>query len=102
MGPGLCSGPCIWFTMKVRATLQNVTERNHPDEKAYYEAARALNERIFQAKARERKRLAALNFTEKIRILVELRDRSLVFAEARQKRKGSAKAPSVARSGGQQ
>lgn len=34
-----------------------------------------------------RKQLAALSFSEKVRILKKLRDRSLAFAEARQKRK---------------
>jgi hypothetical protein len=34
-----------------------------------------------------RKQLAALSFSEKIKILEKLRDRSLAFAEARQQRK---------------
>jgi hypothetical protein len=34
-----------------------------------------------------RKQLAALSFSEKVKILEKLRDRSLAFAEARQKRK---------------
>lgn len=34
-----------------------------------------------------RKELAALSFTEKVKILEKLRDRSLAFAEARRKRR---------------
>ena len=33
----------------------------------------------------ERKKLAALSFTEKVELLEKLRERSLAFAEARQK-----------------
>ena len=33
----------------------------------------------------ERKKLAALSFTEKVELLEKLRDRSLAFAEARKK-----------------
>jgi len=57
-------------------------EDDNPDQKAYYDAARALNERAFQAKERRRKQLAALSFTEKIKILEKLRDRSLSLAAA--------------------
>lgn len=39
-----------------------------------------------------RKQLASLSFSDKIKILEKLRDRSLAFAEARQKRKTSGKA----------
>lgn len=39
-----------------------------------------------------RKELAALSFTEKVRILEKLRSRSLAFAEARRKRKESQEA----------
>ena len=49
-------------------------EDNNQDQKAYYEAACALQERAFQAKERMRKRLAALSFDEKIKILEKLRD----------------------------
>jgi len=41
-----------------------------------------------------RKELAALSFSEKVKILEKLRDRSLAFAEARRKRKESKGAPS--------
>lgn len=61
---------------------------NH-DRKAHYEAARALNERAFLAKERMRKRLAALSFTEKIKILEKLRDRELAIAAAGLRRKMS-------------
>jgi hypothetical protein len=59
-----------------------VTEDDNRDQEARYEAARALNERAFQAKERMRKRLAALSFTEKIKILEKLRDRELAIAAA--------------------
>jgi len=36
-----------------------------------------------------REQLAALSFSEKVKILEKLRDRSLAFAEARRKRKDS-------------
>lgn len=55
-------------------------ENNNQDPKAYFEAARALNERTFQAKERSRKRLAALSFDEKIKILEKLRDRERAIA----------------------
>jgi hypothetical protein len=64
-----------------------VTEHSDQDQEARYEAARALNERAFQAKERMRKRLAALTLTEKIRILEKLRDRSLTLAAAGLRRK---------------
>ena len=57
-------------------------EDNNRDQKAHYEAARALNERAFQAKERMRKRLAGLSFTEKVKILEKLRDREKVIAAA--------------------
>jgi len=57
-------------------------EDNNQDQEACYEAARALNERSFQAKERMRKRLAALSFTEKIKILEKLRDREKAIAAA--------------------
>jgi hypothetical protein len=53
----------------------------------YYEAARALNERAFQAKERMRKRLAALSFTEKIEIVEKLRDREKAIAASGLRRK---------------
>jgi hypothetical protein len=40
-----------------------------------------------------RKELAALSFSEKVKILEKLRKRSLAFAEAREKRKESTDAP---------
>ena len=70
-------------------------EDNNQDQKAQYEAARALNERAFQAKERMRKRLAALSFTEKVKILEKLRSRELVIAEARRKLKESNAASST-------
>lgn len=62
-----------------------MAEDKNQDQQPYYESARALNERIFKAKARERKRLAALSFDEKIKILERLRDREKILAEARRK-----------------
>jgi len=41
-----------------------------------------------------RKQLAALTFSEKVRLLEKLRARSLAFAEARKKRKKSEDIPS--------
>ena len=38
-------------------------------------------EKILAAKERERKRLAALSFSEKVAILEKLRDRSLLIAK---------------------
>lgn len=38
--------------------------------------------RILEDKARERKRLAALPFSEKVKILEKLRDRSLLIAKS--------------------
>jgi len=66
-----------------------VPEDNNQDRKAYYEAAHALNERAFQAKERMRKRLAALSFTEKIKILEKLRDREKAIAAAGLRRDAS-------------
>jgi hypothetical protein len=43
-----------------------------------------------------RKELAALSFSEKVKILEKLRKRSLAFAEAREKRKESNAAPDSA------
>lgn len=43
-----------------------------------------------------RKQLAALSFSDKVKILEKLRDRSLAFAEARRKRKESKDAPDEA------
>ena len=59
-----------------------VPEDHNQDQKAYYEAAAALRERQIQAKERMRKRLAALSFTEKVKILEKLRDRELAIAAA--------------------
>jgi len=67
--------------------LKPVSEDNNPDQGARYEAARALNERAFHAKERMRKRLAALSFTEKIKILEKLRDREKLIAAAGLRRK---------------
>jgi len=60
-----------------------MSDDDNQDQQAGYEGARALNERIYEVKARERKRLAALSFTEKIKILEKLRDRELIAAKAR-------------------
>ena len=57
-------------------------EDSNQDQEERYEAARALSERVFQAKARMRKQLAALSFTEKIKILEKLRDRERAIAAA--------------------
>ena len=46
-----------------------------------------------------RKELASLSFSEKVKILEKLRDRSLLFAEARRKRKLSKAAPDNERKG---
>ena len=62
-------------------------EDNNQCREVHYEAARALRERIFEVKTRMRKQLAALDFTQKIKILEKLRDRELVIAEARRKLK---------------
>jgi hypothetical protein len=59
-----------------------VPDDSSSDQKAYYEAARALNERTFKAKERRRKELAALGFTEKIKIMEKLRDRERAIAAA--------------------
>lgn len=53
-------------------------ENNNQAE--YYGAARALNKKAFQAKERMRKRLAALSFDEKVKILEKLRERDKVIA----------------------
>ena len=50
------------------------------NQEAYDQAARALNERAFQSKERLRKQLAALSFSEKIKILEKLRDREKAIA----------------------
>jgi hypothetical protein len=42
-----------------------------------------LMDKILAAKARERKRLAALPFSEKVAILEKLRDRSLLISKSR-------------------
>lgn len=57
------------------------------NKEAYYEAARRLNEKVFKAKERMRKRLAALSFSEKIKILEKLRDREKAIAAAGLKKK---------------
>jgi len=58
-----------------------VTEINdqHPDE---FAQARALLEKIIEGKKKMRKRMAALSFTEKIKILEQLRDRERAIAAA--------------------
>lgn len=40
-----------------------------------------------------RKKLAALSFSEKVKVLEKLRDRSLAFAEARRKRQEARDVP---------
>jgi len=67
--------------------VRPVSEDNNQNQEARYEAARALNERAFDAKERMRKRLAALSFTEKIKILEKLRDREKLIAAAGLRRK---------------
>ena len=42
-----------------------------------------------------RKQLAKLSFSEKVKILEKLRDRSLLFAEVRKRREEAAKAPNI-------
>jgi hypothetical protein len=55
---------------------------SNPDQGAYDQALLALRERQIQGKERMRKRLAALSFTEKIKILEKLRDREKAIAAA--------------------
>lgn len=59
--------------------MKAVTENdNHvPDE---FSQARALREKLIEGKKEMCKRLAALSFSEKIKILEKLRDRSLALA----------------------
>jgi len=64
-----------------------VTENDSRNERAYYGAAAAaaavaLRESQMRGKERMRKRLAALSFTEKIKILEKLRDREKIIAMA--------------------
>jgi hypothetical protein len=59
-----------------------MTEHDNDDKKAYYETVEALRERQIQGKERMRKHLAALSFTEKIKILERLRDREKIIAAA--------------------
>jgi len=66
-----------------------VPDDRSPDQKAYFEAALALRGRAIQGKGRMRKRLAALNFSEKVKILEKLRDRSLALAASGLKPKPS-------------
>jgi hypothetical protein len=73
--------------MQIRTGSENVTERDNREGKAYYEAGAAFRERQLQGKERMRKRLAALSFTEKIRILEKLRDRDRSIAAAGLRRK---------------
>ena len=78
-----------------------VTEINdqHSDE---FAQARALLEKIIEGKKKMRKRLAALSFTEKIKILEKLRDRELAVAEARRNLRKPNDAPNEApRQGGE-
>jgi len=64
-----------------------VPDDSSPDQKAYYEAALALRERVIQSKERMRKRLAALSFSEKVKILEKLRERDKAIATSGLKRK---------------
>jgi hypothetical protein len=66
--------------MQSGRNLENVTERDNRNERAYYEAAAALRERQVQGKERMRKRLAALSFSGKIKILEKLRGREKAIA----------------------
>jgi hypothetical protein len=58
-----------------KASMKTVTEDNDhvPDE---FSQARAVREKLIEGKKKMRKRRAALSFTEKIKILEKLRDRS--------------------------
>jgi len=61
--------------------MKAVTENNNhvSDE---FSQARALREKLIEGKKEMRKRLAALSFTEKIKILEKLRDRDRAIAAA--------------------
>ena len=59
-----------------------MSQDKNQDQEAHYQAARELNESVFQAKERMCKRLAALSFSEKINILERLRDREKAIATA--------------------
>jgi hypothetical protein len=65
----------------------SMPEDSNLDQKAYDKAAAALRENQRQGKERMRKRLAALSFSEKIKILEKLRDRELAIAAARLRKK---------------
>lgn len=62
--------------------VEDLRDDGNPDRKVYYEAALALHERAIQGKQRMRERLAALSFTDKIKILEKLRDRDKLIAAA--------------------
>ena len=57
-----------------------------------------LMDKIVSAKERERKRLAALPFSEKIAILEKLRDRTLLIQKSSLRRKGGNGGPLMKRS----
>jgi len=60
-----------------------------------FSQARALRERLIAGKKEMRKHLAALSFTEKIKILEKLRDRDRAIAAAGLRRRISKDTPSV-------
>jgi hypothetical protein len=70
-----------------RPVLKPVPEDKDHDQKAYCEAVATLRERQMQGKERMRQRLAALSFTEKIKILEKLRDLEKAVATAGLRRK---------------
>jgi hypothetical protein len=72
-----------------RRVLKPVRENKDHDQQACCEAVAALRERQMQGKERMRKRLAALSFTEKIKILEKLRDRERAIAAAGLRKKAT-------------
>jgi hypothetical protein len=68
-----------------------VPEDTNQYQEAYYQSASALRQRQVEGKERSRTHLAALGFTEKIKILQKLRDRSLMLSAfgLRRKREGA-------------
>ncbi len=58
-----------------------------------FSQARALREKLIEGKEETRKRLAAVSFSEKVRILEKLRDRSRALAASGLRRPGSSTGP---------
>jgi hypothetical protein len=71
-----------------KAKVKGVTEDNNHDPNELGQT-RVLRERAIQGKKEMRKRLAALSFTEKIKILEKLRDREKAIAGAGFRRSSS-------------